>query len=176
MIDKAPTQRVVLVGLPGAGKTTVGRLVAARLDWRFVDLDDEIVRRTGKSVDELFQSDGELAFRAMERKLTVELSSLSGLVLAPGGGWAAQPELMETMPEGTAVVWLDTEPGEALHRLRGSPVIRPLLNGPDPLAALGALAEQRTERYALADLTVRVDGRSADDVARTIIEWLRPST
>ncbi|HUF69283.1 MAG TPA: hypothetical protein VMM79_11635, partial [Longimicrobiales bacterium] len=68
------------------------------------------------------------------------------------------------------------DPEEAIRHLRGSPVTRPLLNGPDPLAALGALAEQRTERYARADFTVTVDGRSADDVARTIVEWLRPGT
>jgi shikimate kinase len=168
--------RIVLVGLPGAGKSSVGRIVAAALGWRFIDLDAEIVRRTGRSIAELFRSDGEAAFRALERDLTVELCSGSRLVLAPGGGWAAQPGLLEQLPERSAVVWLQVSPAEAIRRLRGSPQDRPLLAGPDPLAALDALAQHRTESYARADLTVTVDGRSAADVAETITEWLRRST
>jgi shikimate kinase len=127
-------------------------------------------------VAELFQTDGESAFRAMERELTVELSSVSGVVLAPGGGWAGQPGLLEAMPAGTVTVWLDVQPEEAIRRLRGSPLERPLLHGADPTGAIRALAEQRTERYAQADLRVSVDDRTADDVAGIIIEWLRRST
>ncbi|MEX0908045.1 MAG: shikimate kinase [Gemmatimonadota bacterium] len=175
MTTPARVQRLVLVGLPGAGKTTTGRALALRLGWNFIDLDTEIERRTGRTIAELFHSHGEVAFRAMERELTVELSLNTQIVLTPGGGWAAQPGLMESLPPGSVVVWLQVSPEEAFRRLRGSPVERPLLSGPDPLAALGSLAEQRTERYARADLAVPVDGRSADDVAEIIIEWLERS-
>jgi shikimate kinase len=166
----------VLVGLPGAGKSATGPLVAARLGWRCVDVDREIARRTGRSIAELFQTEGESAFRAMEARLTVELSSLSELVLVPGGGGAAQPGLLESLPAGSALVWLRVSPEEAVRRLRGSPERRPLLAGPDPLAAMRALARQRTERYAHADLAVDVDGRSAAEIAETITEWLERST
>jgi shikimate kinase len=124
----------------------------------------------------LFQQDGETAFRAMEARLTVELSSLTQTVLATGGGWAAQPGLIEALPPGSAVVWLRVSPEEALRRLRDSPGQRPLLAGPDPLGALLALAEQRTHRYALADRTIDVDARSAAAVAEEISEWLERST
>jgi shikimate kinase len=168
--------RVVLIGLPGAGKSTVGPILARRLGWQCLDLDHEIMRRTGRTVAELFHADGEAAFRAMESRLTVELSSLPERVLAPGGGWAAQPGALESLPAGTAVVWLRIAPEEAIRRLRGSSVDRPLLSGPDPLANLRALARQRTERYARADLTVDVDGLAAAETAEIITEWLRRST
>jgi shikimate kinase len=167
---------MVLIGLPGAGKSTVAPILADLLGWRAVDLDDEIVRATGLTVAELFQRDGESAFRAMEARLTVELSSRAYLVVAPGGGWAAQPGSLEMLPAGTASVWLRVTPEEAIRRLRGSPVRRPLLAGPDPLAALSELAAQRNERYALADFTVDVDGLSAAETARIISEWQRRST
>jgi shikimate kinase len=171
-----PFSRVVLVGLPGAGKSTVAHVLAERLGWRAVDLDDEIVRRTGRTVADLFERDGESAFRAMESRLTAELSSQSQLVLAPGGGWAARPGSLEALPPGTATVWLRVSPEEAIRRLRGSPVRRPLLGDADPLAALRRLAQHRNERYALANVTIDVDDRSADETATLIGEWLKRST
>jgi shikimate kinase len=124
----------------------------------------------------VFQQDGESAFRAMEARLTAGLSSHTQTVLSTGGGWAAQPGLIEALPPGTALVWLRIQPEEALQRLRGSPDQRPLLAGPDPLGAMLALAEQRTHRYALADCTIDVDARAADAVAQEISEWLERST
>ena len=169
-------KRAVLVGLPGAGKSTVGRIVAQALDWDFVDLDAEIERRAGRSIADLFATEGESAFRTLERELTLELCSGSRLVVAPGGGWAAQPGHLDQLPPDSAVIWLQVSPAEAIRRLRGSPVERPLLAGADPVGALEALAEQRTEHYAQADLTVPVDGRSAAEAAEIITTWLERST
>ncbi|CAN5815115.1 hypothetical protein BH23GEM9_BH23GEM9_15170 [soil metagenome] len=134
------------------------------------------MRRTGQSIEDLFQLEGETAFRAMEARLTVELSSLPELVLAPGGGWAAQPGSVEALPEGTATVWLRIAPAEAIRRLRGTPVRRPLLAGADPLSALNALAAQRNESYARADLVVDVDDRTAAETAGIICEWQKRHT
>jgi shikimate kinase len=167
---------VVLVGLPGAGKSTVGPLLAERLGWTFTDVDAELVARTGSTVAELFSSRGEAGFRAMEARLTAELCSLTEAVLAPGGGWAAQPDSLEQLPEGTRVVWLRVSPDEALERLRGSAETRPLLSGSDPLRSLKELEQQRTERYERADLVVDVDGRTAAGIAEEISEWLKRST
>jgi shikimate kinase len=165
--------RCVLIGLPGSGKTTIGAIVARQVGWRFVDIDAEIVRRSGRSVAEMFRSDGESSFRAMESRLTAELSSEAEIVLAPGGGWAAQPGALDALPAGTATVWLRITPEEAIRRLGGSPLERPLLAGADPLAALRKLGLERNEYYGRADLVVDVDGCAADDISRTISEWLR---
>lgn len=139
-------------------------------------MDEQIVRETGLTVAQLFEQQGESAFRQLEARLTARLSSQANLVLAPGGGWAAQPGSLEGLPPGSAVVWLRVSPEEAIRRLGGSPVQRPLLAGPDPLGALRDLAAHRAERYALADLTVDVDGRSAAATVDIILEWLERST
>jgi shikimate kinase len=167
--------RCVLIGLPGAGKTTVGRDLAEQLGWRFVDVDSEIVRLSGRSIADMFRTDGEKAFRAMELRLTAELSSGSRIVVAPGGGWAAQPGAIDGLPAGTGTVWLRVSPEEAIRRLGGSPQDRPLLAGADPLGALRQLAHERQEHYSRANLVVDVDGLAAADISRTISEWLRRS-
>jgi shikimate kinase len=168
--------RVLLIGLPGSGKSTVGPLLAQRLDWPFLDVDAEIERRTGMSIAGLFHSGGETAFRDMELRLTAELSSLSPVVLATGGGWAAQPGALDALPAGSATVWLRVSPAEAIRRLRGSPVERPLLAVTDPLAALTALAGRREGSYARAGIAIDVDGRTATDIADDILAWLTGST
>jgi shikimate kinase len=172
----SPVRRIVLIGLPGSGKSTVGPLLAHRLGWAFLDFDDEIVRRCGRSVARLFQQEGESAFRAMEAELTAELSCRTDVVLAPGGGWAVQPGLRESLPQDSAVIWLRVTPAEAIRRLRGSPVERPLLVGTDPLGAMRALHEERQHRYARADLTLDVDDRDAAEIVDSIVEWLKRST
>jgi shikimate kinase len=120
-------RRILLVGFMSAGKTTIGRLLADTLGWRFVDVDEEIVRRTGMSVADIFRERGEAVFRRLETRLTARLCSLDLAVIAPGGGWIMAPMALERLPRDTRTVWLRVSPEEAVRRSLGAGVERPLL-------------------------------------------------
>lgn len=166
---------MVLIGFMGAGKSTVGPLLAERLGWTFADVDAELARTSGVSVAAWFAERGEAAFRAAEAELTAELCSRDRLVLAPGGGWILQAGL-ESVPRGTALVWLRVSAAEAVRRLERDPEVRPLLAGPDPLARAEALLAERERHYAVADYNVMVDGRTPAELVSEIIEWLKTSS
>lgn len=150
------TPHVILVGLPGAGKTTVGRLVAERLGRPFLDFDEEIERRESVRVAELFATRGEAYFRALERSLTLELAARSGMVLAPGGGWMMDREGVATLRRRGRIIHLFVTPETALQRLSAAPELeaRPLLAGADPLATLRRLWAEREAAYRDADAVV----------------------
>lgn len=162
---------VVLVGLSGAGKTVVGRQLARRLGWEFVDLDEEVERLAGLTVAELFASDGEPRFRDMERHATLELDAGPGTVVSTGGGWMSRADLRETWP-GAIRVWLRVETGEAVARLARDDAIRPLLAGPDPKAALEELLAERLPAYRLAEVQVGTDGLEPSAVVDAICSEL----
>lgn len=165
---------IVLVGLMGAGKTTVGRLLAAEIGARFVDLDASIEARAGRSVADLFAARGEPGFRRLEAEATAALcGSPDGgdrrLVVAAGGGWMANEAARAALPDAV-VVWLDVGPREAAERLRNQPGVRPLLEGRDPEAALRALLAERLPAYGQATYTVDTEGRTPGQVARRVAE------
>jgi shikimate kinase len=160
---------IVLLGLSGAGKSSVGRILAERLDWRFIDLDEEIVKLAGTTIAEMFRTSGEEAFRALERQLTAGLSSERRTVLAPGGGWVANPGARAALPADARFVWLRVSPEEAVRRVLGSGEARPLLAGGDPLDAARGLLAARKALYATADLAVDVDARSPEEIAKQIL-------
>ena len=165
--------QIVLVGLPGAGKSTAGRMLAELLDWRFVDLDVEIERATHMTVAALFESRGEAEFRRLESELTDGLASESRLVLAPGGGWIMNPDNAARLAHGALLVWLRVDPVVALQRLRGSPQQRPLLEVDDPLERLQQLAEQRRAHYEQTHAAFDTDELTPRQVAEMILEWLK---
>lgn len=169
---RARPRAIVLVGLMAAGKTTVGRMLAERLDWRFIDFDDEIVRRTGTDIATLFRERGERAFRELERRLTEELSSVERAVLAPGGGWIANSGARERIGAGAVLVWLRVTPEVAVRRAAGSGVDRPLLDGDDPLGAARALLAAREPLYAAAQVAIDVDGCTPERIVSRILEQL----
>jgi shikimate kinase len=138
----------VLVGIPGAGKSTIGSLAAGSAGRPFLDFDQEIERRESQTIAEIFAERGEPAFRRMERLLTEEVAELGGMILAPGGGWILDRDGVELMKGRAKLVWLKVRPETAIARLRGSGVVRPLLNRPDPLGELRRLLEQREALYA----------------------------
>lgn len=161
--------RIVLVGLPGSGKSTVGPLVASGLGWSFLDLDDEIVRATGRPIREIFAEEGESGFRARERAATVALAGCGPLVLAPGGGWMLDPANRAALGSVTEVVYLKVSPEVAATRMGGAAMGRPLLAGANPAHRLGELLAQREPTYLQANHTVSVDLLSPQEVAALIV-------
>ena len=171
--EAAAARTIVLVGFMAAGKSTVGRKLARALDWRFRDLDDEIERHTGLRVPDFFRMRGERAFRQLERELTDRLLEEPETVVAPGGGWAALPGVMETLPPRLLTIWLRVSAEEAVRRARLDGATRPLLDVADPLASAKSLLAAREAFYALAHADIDVDDRTPDDVVEAILEMLR---
>ena len=166
---------IVLVGIPGAGKSTVGRELAARLQWPFVDLDDEIAAREQMSVRDIFAKRGEAHFRALEREATERLALAEApAVVAPGGGWITVPGLVELVRPPARLIWLRVSPERALERLGKGVEARPLLSGRDPLAALTAILTAREAFYLQADHTVSVELMTPIDAVEAILALARP--
>jgi|DewCreStandDraft_5_1066085.scaffolds.fasta_scaffold18667_2 shikimate kinase len=163
-----PLQRIVLLGAMGAGKSTVGERLAARLGWRHVDLDREIERRRGLTVADIFRIEGERVFRAWEVALTLELLDQAYLVLSPGGGWVTNPGLLERLGPQTLTVWLQASPKALWERLRQDWGTRPLLHTPQPLETLAQLVAQREPAYRRADVVVATEGRTIDEVVEEV--------
>ena len=160
---------IVLVGLPGVGKTTVGRGVAARLGRPFLDFDEELERREGRTVTAIFAERGEAYFRALERSLTEELATAPPMVLAPGGGWITNPGVVALLRPPSSIMYLAASPATALRRLGRARDDRPLLQGPDPLAALGGLLARREAEYRAADHVIDTDLLDAQGVIEKVV-------
>jgi shikimate kinase len=160
------TASIVLVGAPGSGKSTVGTLLAERLGVEFVDVDEVIESRVGKSVAEIFADDGEAVFRAFEESTTAELLGSPG-VLALGGGAVLSPVTRASL-SGHRVVWLQVSVGEAAKRV-GLNEARPLLLG-NVRGRLIKLLAERTPLYAgVAGERVSTDGVTPDEVVDAIV-------
>ena len=157
-------RHIVLIGLPGAGKTTVGRMVAERLHAGFVDIDNVLIRKEGKPIAMIFAEKGEQAFRDMERKEVDAALANEPAVIAPGGGWAAQPGALDGARSRGYFVYLKSRAEVAAGRAEPSGT-RPVLMGDDPLARMRELFTARDPFYAKADATVLTEAKSAEKVA-----------
>jgi shikimate kinase/3-dehydroquinate synthase len=167
---------LVVVGLPGSGKTAVGRRVAGRHDAAFVDLDERIEHEAGMRIPEVFEHEGEAGFRRRERAAIEALGVADPgpaltRVIAPGGGAIVDPRNRWRLFRGRRVVWLDVRPEVVAQRLRRSPTVRPLVAGRDPLGAIRDLGRERARFYGAG---IRVGGvaemasvvASVDEVVR----------
>lgn len=166
----APDQHLVLVGLMGSGKSTVARLLAARLGRPVIDSDEVIERRTGRTVREIFASDGEPAFREMETDVLVEaLASAEPSVIAAAGGVVLSPANRRALRAGSArVVWLSADPDVLVERVKGAGH-RPLLDD-DAEGTLRRMCADREPLYReVADAIVLVDARSLTDVVEAVL-------
>lgn len=163
---------LVLVGLPGSGKSSVGLLVAQALAVPFVDLDREIESEAGRTIVRIFEEDGEDAFRALEARLGRRFLTGAPCVLAPGGGFFLNLETRRLALERALTVYLVTSPAEAARRL-GTSQVRPLLRGYVPELRLRLLLEQRDSVYREAQQQVTTDGRTPASVAADVLELAR---
>ena len=165
------TERILLIGMMGAGKTTVGKTLAARLGWRHLDSDAQVEARTGRTVPDIFAQQGEAAFREEEARALAEAVGLDEpVVVSVAGGAVLDPTNRQLLSHAGSVIWLRADPATLAARV-GSGDGRPLLEN-DPAASLTRLDAVRRPLYQeLADHTVDVDGLSADQTAEDIIRW-----
>ena len=162
---------VILVGAPGAGKTSVGRRVAAEMGWEFADSDELVEERAGKSVADIFVDDGESSFRVLEREEIARALAEGGGVLSLGGGAVLDASTREAL-RGHRVAWLRVSIGEAARRV-GLNTSRPLLLG-NVRGTLMSLLEQRTPLYdEVATDVIDTDGLEVNDVAARLVAALR---
>ena len=160
---------IILVGLPGVGKTTIGRAAAKQMGRRFLDFDQEIERRAGLDVREIFRLKGEDHFRRLEFDLTEELSGSSGMILSPGGGWITQPKSVELLRSAGRIIYLRASPEAVARRLRRVET-RPLLAGRDPVLALRELYERRRALYETADAVLDTETLARQQLIAKVVE------
>ncbi|MFW6152202.1 MAG: shikimate kinase [Verrucomicrobiota bacterium] len=153
---------IVLVGFMGTGKTAVGKMLATDLDMTFVDMDEAIVKKNGKSIPEIFAQDGEERFRQLERQLCVELSGESGMVIATGGGIVLNPLNIRDFSESGLVICLKASPETILKRVE-TDTNRPLLAG-NKMKKIKKILSDRNELYSSIPESIDTDQLSLREV------------
>jgi shikimate kinase len=165
-----PRANVALTGFMGAGKTACGRLAAERWRAAFIDLDERIEEREGATVEEIFASRGESAFRELERRTVLDACRGEGSVIACGGGVVLLPENRAVLRRRCLVIWLQVSADTVLKRLQAPELSpRPLLSGADAAETVRRLLTEREPLYRQADVVIPTDGRTVHEVADEII-------
>lgn len=160
---------IYLVGMMGAGKSTVGRMLARRLKLRFFDSDVEIEERCGVKIPVIWEIEGEAGFRAREQQVLEELTQMPGIVLATGGGSVLAPENRQRLAASGTVVYLRARPEDLYERIRHDRT-RPLLATADPLGRLRELYVQRDPLYReVADVVIDTSSRGVHLLARELL-------
>ena len=177
-MGKAGVRAIVLVGFMGAGKTSVGRVLNRTLGWPFVDLDDRIQAREGRTIAEIFQQAGESQFRESElaalEELLREVESGEPLIIALGGGAFVQDRIARMLENsGSVTVFLDAPASELWRRCEADVVKRPLRREEEDFQRL---YEKRRSRYLEAEIRIETAGREIEGIAREIGESLRLNT
>lgn len=161
-------RHVVLIGLPGAGKSSVGTYAAELLRTRCVDIDALIVRRMGMTIEHIFGEFGEPRFRELERETVAAALEEPPAVIVPGGGWAAQPGVIEGVRDRAFIIYVKAPVADAAARAeRGE--ARPLLTGASPIERMRALLAEREPFYLQAEAQVANEQRSAEATAIEVV-------
>jgi shikimate kinase len=166
-------RHVILVGLPGSGKSTVGKLVAEALPAPLIDIDGLLVREMGMPVSQIFGMVGEAKFREMERDAVNAAQGGAPGVIVPGGGWAAQPGQLEATMPTSLVVYLKCDAVTATKRSAQGEARPMLVGGDDPGQRMRALLEEREPYYMMAHHQVDVERSQAETVAAEIVALAR---
>lgn len=169
--EKAEKQTIVMVGLMGAGKTSIGRRLAARLGMPFVDADEEIEEAAGSSIEDIFERHGEASFRDGERRVIARLLDGPPIVLATGGGAFMDGETRACIAAKGISVWLRADV-DTLVRRTSRRTDRPLLKNGDPKEILTQLMEQRYPIYQLADIAVDSFDAPAEETLQNVLDAL----
>ena len=170
--DFHPTRPIVLVGLMGVGKTTIGKRLATRLELPFVDADHAIEEAAGLSITEIFEKFGEAHFRDGERRVIARLVDGTPKVIATGGGAFMQDETRALILEKATAIWLDADVDVLAERVRRREGTRPLLKGRDARQTLAELAAIRNPVYALAPIHVRSQAQPHELTVEAIMKAL----
>jgi shikimate kinase len=165
-------RHVVLVGLPGSGKSTVGHLAAEKLGAPLIDIDLLLVREMGMPIAQMFGMVGEVKFRQMEREAVRTARTREGCVIVPGGGWAAQPGELDAARADSLLLYLKCDAKVAANRTEQGQD-RPLIMGSDPEQQIRKLLAEREPFYRLADYVLEAGKGSADKVAEEVVQYAR---
>jgi len=166
---------LALIGFMGTGKTSVGRLVAEHLLFDYLDTDEMIQSGTGRVISDIFKTDGETAFRALEEKVVTELATRTKTVIATGGGLPTNPKNLADLKKHSLVVCLWASPEKIWERVK-SQSHRPLLHDADPQAKIRELLAAREPSYKQADVLLNTELRSVREVAQQIVHQFRDAT
>lgn len=163
---------VVITGFMGTGKTSVGRALAERLSLPFVDSDTLVEQQEGRTVAEIFATDGESYFRSAEKRALATALAIPGAVVASGGGAIVDPDNLREMKAAAPVVCLTASAEVIERRTRAQGATRPLLAEPDPTARIAQLLEQRRDAYAQADLEIDTSNRGLEELVDEIAAYI----
>jgi shikimate kinase len=165
---------VALIGFMGAGKTEVGKALAKKLGREFVEMDALIESRAGKSVAEIFQQGGEIAFRELEIAVTADVARGKDQVIACGGGIVLNKINVDRLKPGAVIVYLAASPGAIARRTKQDKGIRPLLNVSDRTGEIGSLLRFRKPLYEnAADITINTSRMTVAKVVEKIVDELK---
>ncbi len=162
-------KNIILIGFMGSGKTEVGKRLAERLGYQFVDTDNIIEKKTGKSIGDIFREHGEGYFRGLEAEVVRDLSGLSRHVIATGGGIVINRENILNLKKTGLMVWLNASPETIYNRVRYESH-RPLLYADNPLEEIKRLIGVREQFYKEADISVETDGLEVEKIVDIIID------
>lgn len=163
------TKNIVLTGLMGSGKTTIGKLIAQKLDKNFIDTDKLIEEEAQITINEIFSLHGESYFRQLESKIIQKVSLNPDQIISTGGGSVENPDNMMNLNRNGIVFYLKTSAEELFKRIQNE-TNRPLLKNDDPLGTLKQLLKKREKFYNLAHIIINTDGRQLNEIVNEIQE------